>query len=201
MQDNPELFIGLFVIAYRSFSILEENGQLFNVENEGYPLSYVINTGYEDMVMCSPKAYMEAVNLKPYVTEADKMVWNTIVFFEGIKRNNSNKDDDDLRAYEFALIDILLKLEEKEFEKRNTIKVEALIEKEPELLLSCLTEDWTTPTINEYITEIDFEDYQELEQIGDLIVRDVFNDDKFDHTYWYAFTDYGFEMMEPGTYS
>ena len=167
MQDNPELFIGLFVIAYRSFSILEENGQLFNVENEGYPLSYVINTGYEDMVMCSPKAYMEAVNLKSYVTEADKMVWNTIVFFEGIKRNNSNKDDDDLRAYEFALIDILLKLEEKEFENRNTIKVEALIEKEPELLLSCLTEDWTTPTINEYITEIDFEDYQELEQIGD----------------------------------
>ena len=34
-----------------------------------------------------------------------------------------------------------------------------------------------------------------------IIVRDVFNDDKFDHTYWYAFTDYGFEMMEPGTYS
>ena len=34
-----------------------------------------------------------------------------------------------------------------------------------------------------------------------IIMRDVFNDDKFDHTYWYAFTEYGSEMMEPGTYS
>ena len=34
-----------------------------------------------------------------------------------------------------------------------------------------------------------------------IIMRAVFNDDKFDHTHWYAFTDYGFEMMEPGTFS
>ena len=41
---------------------------------------------------------------------------------------------------------------------------------------------------------------KKLDEEG-IFVTDVFNDDKFDHTYWYAFTDYGFEMMEPGTYS
>ena len=34
-----------------------------------------------------------------------------------------------------------------------------------------------------------------------IIMREVFNDDKFDHTHWYTFTDYGSEMMEPGTYA
>ena len=32
-------------------------------------------------------------------------------------------------------------------------------------------------------------------------MRAVINDDMFDHTHWNAFTDYGFEMMEPGTFS
>ena len=29
-----------------------------------------------------------------------------------------------------------------------------------------------------------------------IIVRDVFNDDKFDHTYWYTFTAYGNELLD-----
>ena len=34
-----------------------------------------------------------------------------------------------------------------------------------------------------------------------IIMRAEFNDDKFDRTHWYTFTDYGYEMMDPGTYS
>lgn len=34
-----------------------------------------------------------------------------------------------------------------------------------------------------------------------IILRGVFNDDKFDHTHWYAFTDYGYEMMSPGSFA
>lgn len=34
-----------------------------------------------------------------------------------------------------------------------------------------------------------------------IIKRAEFNDDKFDRTHWYTFTDYGREMMDPGTYA
>ena len=34
-----------------------------------------------------------------------------------------------------------------------------------------------------------------------IIMRAEFNDDRFDRTHWYTFTDYGYEMMDPGTYS
>ena len=34
-----------------------------------------------------------------------------------------------------------------------------------------------------------------------IIIRAEFNDDKFDRTHWYTFTDYGCEMMEPGIYT
>ena len=30
-----------------------------------------------------------------------------------------------------------------------------------------------------------------------IIKRAVFNEDKFDHTNWYTFTDYGIEIMDP----
>ena len=30
-----------------------------------------------------------------------------------------------------------------------------------------------------------------------IIMRAEFNDDKFDRTHWYTFTDYGNEMMDP----
>lgn len=34
-----------------------------------------------------------------------------------------------------------------------------------------------------------------------IIKREVLNDDRFDHTNWYAFTDYGIEMMDPGNFA
>ena len=34
-----------------------------------------------------------------------------------------------------------------------------------------------------------------------IIRRAVFNEDRFDHTSWYTFTDYGIEMMEPGSFA
>ena len=34
-----------------------------------------------------------------------------------------------------------------------------------------------------------------------IIKRAVFNEDKFDHTSWYTFTDYGIEMMDPGNFA
>ena len=33
-----------------------------------------------------------------------------------------------------------------------------------------------------------------------IIKSDVLNENRFDHTLWYAFTDYGEEMMDPGAY-
>ena len=34
-----------------------------------------------------------------------------------------------------------------------------------------------------------------------IIKTAVFNEDKFDHTNWYTFTDYGIEMMDPGNFA
>ena len=39
-----------------------------------------------------------------------------------------------------------------------------------------------------------------LREADILRTDDDFNHDRFDHTYWYSFTEYGEELMEPGCY-